>query len=123
MKMPTRGLGPLYLAILAASALAAQPVQAETLASTNADNRLLVAFDVPDAALAEVMPTGWSSAPFGGGPFVGADMVMVFVNSHRVVDPEGKPKYGGRYRALALAALALYARRRKNILKHQATDE
>lgn len=106
MKMPSRGLDPLCLVILATSTLAAQPIQAETLASTNADNRLLVAFDVPDAALDEVMPKGWSSAPFGSGPFAGADMVMVFVDSHRVVDPEGKPKYGGRYRALALAAPA-----------------
>jgi hypothetical protein len=106
MKLSRRGFSLLCLAFIAASALAAQPVRAETLDSTNADNRVLLAFDLPDAALAELIPEGWISAPFGGGPFAGADMLMVFVDSHLVVDPEGKPKYGGRYRALALAAPA-----------------
>lgn len=78
--------------------------QAETLASTNADNRLTLAFDLPDAALAEVMPESWTSAPFGGGPFAGAD--AVFVDSHRLVDPDGNPLYGGRYRGMAVAAPA-----------------
>jgi len=106
MKMTKRCLGSLYLAVLATAAIGAEQAQAETLASKNADNRLLVAFDVPDAALADVLPKGWTSAPFGGGPFAGADMLMVFIDSHRVVDPEGKPMYGGRYRAMALAAPA-----------------
>lgn len=106
MTIRMRGPGPLCLAALAAAFLAAQPVRAETLASTNADSRLLVAFDVPDAALAEALPPGWSSAPFGGGALAGADMVMVFVDSHEYRDPEGKPKHGGRYRGLAMAAPA-----------------
>jgi hypothetical protein len=105
MKITERWPGPLF-AILVTAALGAQAAQAQTLASKNADDRLLIAFDVPDAALAGLLPQGWTSAPFGGGPFAGADMVMVFIDSHRVVDPEGKPIYGGRYRAMALAAPA-----------------
>ena len=106
MTMLPRGLGPLCLATIAGVFFASQPLQAETLASTNADNRLLVAFDVGDAALAEFMPDGWGVAPFGGGPFAGADLILVFIDSHRTVDPEGNPKYGGRYRGMAVAAPA-----------------
>ena len=71
MTISARCPGTLSLAVLAGAFLAVQPVHAETLASTNADNRLLPAFDVPDAALAEFMPEGWSAAPFSGGPFAG----------------------------------------------------
>lgn len=106
MLMPKRALSPLCFVVFAGALLTAQTMRAETLASTNADNRLVLAFDVADAALAEFMPEGWSATPFGGGPFAGADLLLVFVDSHRIVDPEGKPMHGGRYRGLAVAAPA-----------------
>ncbi|MCL5778707.1 hypothetical protein M1105_17155 [Limibaculum sp. FT325] len=104
MNLSNRCLGQFCFVVLAATTTPHS--QAETLASTNADNRLTLAFDVPDAALAERMPEGWNSVPFGSGPFAGADLIMVFIDSHRVVDPAGKPMYGGRYRGMALAAPA-----------------
>lgn len=102
MTTPMRGLGPLSLAALAGACLAALPAKAEQMVSTNADSRLLVAFDAPDAAVAALVPEGWRSAPFGGGPFAGADLVMVFVDAHRYLDPQGLPKNGGRYRGVAM---------------------
>ena len=106
MTSSTRGLDPLCLAFLVGVCLPAQPVLAETMVSTNADSRLLIAFDAPDAAVAATVPDGWTSAPFGGGPFAGADFIMVFVDAHQYLDAQGLPKNGGRYRGVAMVSPA-----------------
>lgn len=74
----------------------------ETLDSTIADTRTLAAFKVDDGALAEWLPETHKPAAFGGGPFQGANVMMMFIDRMLHQDAEGASKNGGAYRMVAL---------------------
>lgn len=97
-------LTPIRKAILGAcaAAFAWAPANAETFDSTIADTRTLAAFQVNSEALAEWLPDTHVSAPYGGGSFQGANLLMMFIDRMLHQDSEGKPKNGGAYRMMAL---------------------
>jgi hypothetical protein len=106
MKKLTHRTGLTCLALLTGLAFAVSGARAETLFSTDVDSRMIVAFNAADAAVADTLPEGWTAAPFGGGPLAGADILMVFIDRHQYLDPEGKPKHDGRFRGVAMAVPA-----------------
>ena len=83
-------------------AIAVVQVEAETLDSTIVDTRTLAAFKVNEAALARWLPSTHASAPYGGGAFEGANLLMMFIDRMLHQDAEGNPKNGGAYRMMAL---------------------
>jgi len=95
---------PLRKAIIwaCAAAFAWAPAIAETFDSTIADTRTLAAFKVNDQALAEWLPDTHEAAPYGGGSFEGANLLMMFIDRMLHQDAEGKAKNGGAYRMMAL---------------------
>ncbi len=82
------------------------PAVAETYLGSNVDNRAVIGFKVDEKAAQEWLPADWTLAPFPGGPFAGANLLAVFVDSHLVLGPDGKPATPSSYRGLALASLA-----------------
>ncbi len=96
-------------AILGACAAAAAwaPANAETFDSTIADTRTLAAFKVSTEALAEWLPDTHVSAPYGGGSFEGANLLMMFIDRMLHQDATGNPKNGGAYRMMALIVPAV----------------
>lgn len=97
-------LNTLRYAVLGAglAAFASIPASAETLDSTIADTRTLAAFKVNEDALAKWLPDTHVSAPFSGGSFEGANLLMMFIDRMLHQDAEGAPKNGGAYRMMAL---------------------
>lgn len=84
------------------AAFAWAPAGAETFDSTIADTRTLAAFKVNDKALANWLPDTHVSAPYGGGAFEGANLLMMFIDRMLHQDADGNPKNGGAYRMMAL---------------------
>lgn len=75
---------------------------AETLLdSTIADARTLAFFKVNEAALKEWLPDTHEIRAFGG-PYKGANILMMFIDRMLHQDAEGKSKAGGAYRMMAL---------------------
>lgn len=98
-----------FFAVLRRAALAAGlaaitsvHVSAETFDSTIADTRTLAAFKVNEDALAKWLPDTHVPAPYGGGSFEGANLLMMFIDRMLHQDAEGAPKNGGAYRMMAL---------------------
>ncbi len=80
---------------------------AETFESTIADMRTLAAFKVDNTALSEWIPDTHSLAPFGGGSFEGANVLMMFIDRMLHQDANGDPTSGGAYRMMALIVPAI----------------
>lgn len=97
-------LKPIRRALIGAcaAAVAWAPASAEFFDSTIADTRTLAAFKVNSEALAEWLPDTHVSAPYGGGSFEGANLLMMFIDRMLHQDAEGNPKNGGAYRMMAL---------------------
>ncbi|MEM1363376.1 MAG: hypothetical protein AAGF94_16965 [Pseudomonadota bacterium] len=86
----------------ALACFALSPSHAETFDSTIADTRTLAAFKVNDTALTQWLPESHISAPYGGGSFEGANLLMMFIDRMLHQDAEGAAKNGGAYRMMAL---------------------
>jgi hypothetical protein len=94
------------LTILASVFLLPVPASAETFVSHNASERIIVAFKAAEGGAQSALPEGWSPAPSAEGPLAGADTFLVFIENQRYADAEGKPKFDGRFRGLAVAVPA-----------------
>jgi hypothetical protein len=81
-----RTMLPLAFVLLAAPAFAQ-----EKLSGSNVDSRIGMAFKVPDAALAKLVPEGWEINPPTSGPSQGANLNVTLVNMQAAYDAEGKP--------------------------------
>jgi len=79
---------------------------AERKVGANVDSRVMVSFQVSDAALQSWIPAGWQIAPPAEGPSKGANLNLVFVENMLAHDPEGKPAGTGVNRVLALTVPA-----------------
>lgn len=89
--------------ILAASAIlfgasVTVPATAETNVGSNIDSRIVLAFNVNDAAAQAFLPEGWSLLTLPKGPLAGANLLVAFIDRHLEMNPEGKPAdpYSGR---------------------------
>lgn len=61
----------------------------ERPAGVNIDVRTTLAFKVSDAAVAKFVPAGWVMEPVNAGPFNGANIVVVLVDSQYLSDAGG----------------------------------
>lgn len=84
----------------------AGPARAETLVGSNVDSRVVVALDVEDSAAQAWLPDGWSVTPFGGGPFEGADTLLIGIDQHVGYDGAGSPTDPQTRQAVVLVHLA-----------------
>jgi hypothetical protein len=74
-----------FLLFLGAGSVAAQPPSGSVV-----ESRTLVGLQVAPAALAPLMPEGWTAIPFPAGPMAGANAMMSFLDGHAVIDSGGK---------------------------------
>lgn len=78
---------------------------AETPAGSNVDSRVVVGLRAPADGVQGFLPDGWTSVAFPAGPFQGANLLLVFIDSLVQRDAEGKPLSPASRRALALVSL------------------
>lgn len=101
---------PLLPVLVAAVAvLLAAPPRAETLDSSNVDSRVLIGFKAAPDAVQALMPAGWTSVPFPGGPLAGTNFLVVLIDRAIALEPDGKPSSPANMRAVALAGLGKQA--------------
>ena len=88
-------------------AIAALPdfLTAETLVGSNIDSRVYVAVVVSPVGVQSMMPEGWTSVPFPGGPFEGANLLLSLIDGVLEMSPEGAPLEPASRRAAALVGL------------------
>ena len=96
-----------FAAALAIVGLAPAAASAETFLGSNVDSRVTVAFQVNADAAQSWLPEGWTLAPFGEGPLTGANLLVIFVDRHVNLDPEGKPADSPLYSGVALVSRAI----------------
>lgn len=65
-----------------------------------------MAFKAAEGSAQSALPEGWTPTPPAKGPVAGADVFLVFIENQRYADAEGKPKFDGRVRGLAVAVPA-----------------
>ncbi|MEO1018675.1 MAG: hypothetical protein AAFY56_13435 [Pseudomonadota bacterium] len=63
---------------------------AETLASSLFDFRIYLYLKVKDEAAKALLPSGYSLAPWSGGPFAGTNLMIVFVDQYGRYDLQNK---------------------------------
>src|SRR3984893_17492750 len=76
---------------IGAVALVAFPAQGETLVEYSADTRFQLDLHVPDAALAAMLPSGWTPNIASQGPAKDANLRAIFVDRVTINGPDGKP--------------------------------
>ena len=78
--------------------------RAQTVQESSAENRFQLDFHVPDAALAALLPAGWTSAVASQGPAKDANLRVVFIDRMTMNGPDGKPVGKGSNRQRSLVA-------------------
>jgi hypothetical protein len=98
---PTRRLA---LALIAATVGLAGPgaTRAETFVGSNIDSRIVVAYTAPAEAAQAWLPADWTAASLPKGPLAGANLLVIFIDRHVNLDPEGKPTDPAVYSGVAL---------------------
>lgn len=77
---------------------------AQTLQEYSAETRFQLDFHVPDAALKNVLPAGWTPNVAAQGPAKDANLRVVFIDRITVNGPDGKPLGKGSNRLVYLVA-------------------
>jgi len=93
------------LTLMLALTVISVPAQAETYVGSNIDSRVLVGLKVNLDGLQALMPDGWASVPFPGGPLKGANLLFALIDGVLEMDPEGKPLDPASRRAAVLVGL------------------
>jgi hypothetical protein len=78
-------------------------VHAETFVLSSADNRLVLAFEVPARTAQAALPAEWQPAPIPSGPSAGANALLILVDGVALYDVDGKPTAGGTNRFVVVA--------------------
>jgi hypothetical protein len=98
-----------FFACLLLALVIAQPsasAKAETFVGSNVDSRMVLAFQVNEAAAQAWLPEGWTLTSFSKGPLAGANLLLVLVDRHLARDAEGNPATPSTLRGAALVSLA-----------------
>lgn len=75
---------------------------AETYVGSNIDSRVVLAYKVGDPSAQAWLPEGWTPAALPKGPLAGSNLLVIFVDRHVNLDPEGKPTDPPSYSGVAL---------------------
>lgn len=79
------------LLVVCALACFVSYADAETLVESSAETRFQLDLHVPDAALATLLPTGWTPNVATQGPAKDANLRVVFIDRLTINGPDGKP--------------------------------
>lgn len=94
----------LFLASLFAL-VAPRLAEAQTFTGVQGDrHRIYLGFQVKPETVQAWLPAPWQLNPVASGPFKGANLQVVLIERVRDDDPDGKPKYSGTSRIVALVA-------------------
>jgi hypothetical protein len=91
----------IFLAVIAA---AAGHLEAQTVVESSAETRFQLDVHVPDAALAALLPTGWTASVSTQGASKDANLRVVFIDRVTINGPDGKPLGKGSNRLAYLVA-------------------
>lgn len=91
-------------AVTSATLFTATAAIGETLLQNTVENRVLLAFKVDGAALAEVMPDGWTPITLPKGPVAGSNLILSFFDKLLITDADGKPTDPASQPVMALVA-------------------
>jgi len=95
------------VAVFVVATLSPVPTWAETFVGSNVDSRVTLAFKVSDAAAQAWLPEGWTLKPMAEeGALAGSNLLVIFIDRHVNLGPEGKPAEQNTFRALALVSPA-----------------
>lgn len=94
---------PLVLTLVLAGL--SMPAQSETFVGSNVDSRVLVGLSANSDGVQSLMPEGWASIPFPGGPLKGSNLLLALIDGVLEMDPEGKPLDPASRRAAVLVGL------------------
>jgi hypothetical protein len=92
------------VAALLAAGLVGPVTAEEKLVGTYGEERTILAFKSPDAAVQKLLPAGSEVAPVPAGPSKDANLMVNFIDWLTVQNPDGKPGETGRLLALAVPA-------------------
>lgn len=90
-----------------AGLLTAAAIHAETFVGATVESRVMLGFKVDDAAAQAWLPDGWKLITLPKGPVAGANLLVVFMDRHLVLDAEGKPAAAPQDRAAAMLSYAV----------------
>lgn len=79
------------VALAAMQVLAAPMAVAETKVGSTVESRVLLGFKANDAAVTGLLPEGWTAITLPRGPVGGANLLLVLMDKHAVLDAEGQP--------------------------------
>jgi hypothetical protein len=102
-------LGPAFFGIAMLSLPLVTASRAETLVQQNVDNRISLAFRVPESRLRAWLPTPWQANSVSAGPSKGANISVSFIDQLLSQDAEGKLLAGGTNRIVGLSVPAKHA--------------
>ena len=91
-------------AVTSVALFTATAAMGETLVQNTVENRVLLAFRVDSAALAEVMPEGWTPIVLPKGPVAGSNLILSFFDKLLITDAEGAPSDPASQPVMALVA-------------------
>lgn len=100
-------LGPLnrIIASFAVATALTVSAQAETPVGSNVDSRVLVGVKVSPDGIQALMPDGWESISWPGGPLKGSNLLIGLIDGILEMDPEGKPLDPPNRRAMVVVGL------------------
>lgn len=84
--------------------LLAGSLGAETVVEHSNETRFQLDLKVPDAALAEFIPAGWTVTPAAQGPAKDCNLRVIFIDRVTINAPDGAAKGSNRYVLLAVPA-------------------
>src|SRR5437879_1396622 len=92
------------LALAAAVVGLVRPLHAQKPVASSVETRFQLDLHVPDAALAPLIPAGWSLNIATQGPAKDANLRAIFTDRVTINAPDGKPIGAGSNRLVYLAA-------------------
>ncbi|MCB1329616.1 MAG: hypothetical protein KDK28_09280 [Maritimibacter sp.] len=91
-------------AVTSVALFTATAAMGETLVQNTVENRVLLAFRVDSAALAKMMPDGWTPITLPKGPVAGSNLILSFFDKLLITDAEGAPSDPASQPVMALVA-------------------
>ncbi len=63
----------------------------EVSVGSTVESRVLLGFKVDDAAVAGMLPEGWTPITLGKGSVAGSNLIVALIDRHLILDADGKP--------------------------------
>jgi hypothetical protein len=93
-----------FVAIAAIAAAAAVPARAQTVVENSSEIRFQLDLQVPEAAVASMLPSGFTLSVAPQGPAKDMNLRAIFVDQLTINGPDGKPVGNGSNRFVYLAS-------------------